>query len=223
VDPRIVHARELYAEYDVLARSGDYHAIFSLLDTIEEVYNAVNHYRNAFEVGVIDNNRGAAMLTIALYRDSIPPAADPFTGISTDSLVTLASIHIHRAISTYEQWDLKFSGKSGDEMQELIQSGFTEGLGAWDADMRKSFLENRIREMESAQIENKRRLSVCYSNLGLVYRYRGEYETAAKQYVKAIDLWDRNLDAENNLNILLNKPLRKRNLIQRLFPPEKLQ
>jgi tetratricopeptide (TPR) repeat protein len=108
-------------------------------------------------------------------------------------------------------------------MQELIQAGFMEGLDAWDDELRNSFLKNRIREMESAQIENKRRRSVCYSNLGLVHRYWGDYEAAAEHYMKAIQLWDRNLDAENNLNILLNKPLRKRNLLQRLFPPEKQQ
>jgi tetratricopeptide (TPR) repeat protein len=221
VDPRIVHARELYAGYDIHAHSGDYYAIFGLLDSIEEIYHATAHYRDAFEVGVIENNRAAAMLTIALYRDSIPEAADPFAGVPTDSLVSLASYHVHRAISTYERWNLKFSDKSREEMREMIQPGFVKGLEGFEEEMTRSYLETRIREMESAQVENQRRLSVCYSNLGLVHRYRGEYETAAAQYMKAIELWNRNLDAENNLNILLNKPLRKRNFIQKLFPPDK--
>jgi tetratricopeptide (TPR) repeat protein len=221
VDPRIVHARELYTGYDIHARSGDYYAIFSLLDSIEEIYNKTDHYQDAFEVGVIENNRAAALLTIALYRDSIPEAADPFAGVPTDSLVSLASNHVHRAISTYEKWNLKFSDKSRNEMRKMIQPDFMKGLEGLEEEMTHSYLETRIREMESAQVENRRRLSVCYSNLGLIYRYRGEYETAAEQYMKAIELWDRNLDAENNLNLLLNRPLRKRNFIQKLFPPDK--
>jgi hypothetical protein len=48
-----------------------------------------------------------------------------------------------------------------------------------------------------------------------------DYEKAINNYQKAIDLWDQNLTAENNLNILLGKPLKKRNLIQKLFPPKR--
>jgi len=223
VDPRIVHARELYAGYDTHAREGDYYSVFSLLDSVEAIYKATEHYRGAFEIGVIDNNRAAALLTIALYRDTIPEAADPFAGIPTDSLVSLASNHIQRAISTYEQWNLKYSDKAGEELRDMILPGFMNGLEAHDEEAVQSYLENRVKEMESAQIENDRRLSVCYSNLGLVYRYWGDYEAAANHYMQAVELWDRNLDAENNLNILLNKPLKKRNLIQKLFPPEREQ
>jgi tetratricopeptide (TPR) repeat protein len=94
-------------------------------------------------------------------------------------------------------------------------------LGSSDPDLREKYLRTRTEEILEALEENPRRLSVCYTNLGLIYRYRGEYIKAAEQYKKAIELWDRNLDAENNLNKLLNKPLRKRNFIQRMFPPSK--
>ena len=76
-------------------------------------------------------------------------------------------------------------------------------------------------QWEKALLENNRRLSVCYTNLGLISRFQGNYEDAVKQYEKALALWDRNLDAENNLNKLLNRPIKKRNIIQTLFPPEK--
>ena len=35
VDPRIIQARELYGQYDQVARSGDFYAVFDLLDSIE--------------------------------------------------------------------------------------------------------------------------------------------------------------------------------------------
>ena len=36
------------------------------------------------------------------------------------------------------------------------------------------------------------------------------------------ELWDRNLTAKNNLNVLLGQPMEKRNVIQRMFPPDRL-
>lgn len=223
LDPRVVQARELYGEYDVYARTGDYHAIFVLLDSIEQIFNATDHYRESFELGVLDNNRAAAMLTIALYRDSIPEAADPFAAITTDSLVSRAAFHIYRAIETYEGWNLKYAERSQEEIRQMIEPAFLSGLETYSQELKDDFMETRIREIELALGENNRRLSVCHSNLGLVFRYRGEYESAVSQYEKALELWDRNLDAENNLNRLLDRPLRKRNIIQRLFPPEKDQ
>jgi len=83
------------------------------------------------------------------------------------------------------------------------------------------FLENRVQEIIMAQGENDRRLSVCRTNLGVVYRYQGAYLEAVQQYEMAIELWDRNLEAENNLNKLINKPLKKRSIIQKIFPPER--
>ncbi|MCK4748009.1 MAG: tetratricopeptide repeat protein, partial [Bacteroidales bacterium] len=68
---------------------------------------------------------------------------------------------------------------------------------------------------------NNRRLSVCHTNLGVIYRHQGAYVEAAEEYQKALALWDRNLEAENNLNKLLNKPLKKRNMMQKLFPPNR--
>ena len=78
VDPRILPARELYAGYDDYARSGNYFRIFNLLDSIEQIYIATPHYRESFETGVLNNNRSAALLTIALYQDSIPAFHNPW-------------------------------------------------------------------------------------------------------------------------------------------------
>ena len=69
--------------------------------------------------------------------------------------------------------------------------------------------------------ETDRRLSVCYTNLGVIERTRGNYQEAIMNYEKALNLWDRNLEAENNLNRLLGRPIKKRNLLQKLFPPDR--
>ncbi len=49
----------------------------------------------------------------------------------------------------------------------------------------------------------------------------GSAEGARRLYEKAIELWDRNYTAQDNLAILHNQPVKKRSMLSRLFPPEK--
>ena len=218
VDPRIQHARELYEQYDKIASTGDYYRIFALLDSISVLYRGIPHYAEAFELGVLHNNRAAAQLTMALYRDSIPESAFPYSELSTDSIVAMAEHNIRKAVALYEVWNLRFEGKEDVEISQIIEVEFMVGL---DPDLADKYLTNRVKEIRTSLVENQRRLSVCYTNLGLVYRLWEEYPEAVIQYEKAIALWERNLDAENNLNKLLGRPLKKRNIIQKLFPPSK--
>ncbi|MFO7669967.1 MAG: tetratricopeptide repeat protein [Bacteroidales bacterium] len=220
-DPRIKPARELYSQYDGVARGGNFRAVFDLLDSIERIYSATEHYRGSFETGVIENNRAAAFLTLALYGDSIDHDKNPFYSIKADSLVKLADLHVRKAIFIYESWGLEFEGLDETEIAEVIKPGFISGFSEEEPEDVMKFLENRVQEIITAQGENDRRLSVCRTNLGVVYRYQGAYMEAVEQYEMAIERWDRNLEAENNLNKLLNKPLKKRSIIQKIFPPER--
>jgi len=219
VDPRIIKARELYSGYDGYARTGDFYRIFELLDSIEQIYLETEHYRGSFEIGVLENNRAAALLTIALYGDSIPQADNPFHTPEADSVAHLAMFHARKAIRTYDSWNLKFEGKTGQEIRDMIRAGFVEGFDPADPGQADRYLSNRVGEIETALRENNRRLSVCHTNLGVIYRYQGDYPKAIKQYEIALAFWDRNLEAENNLNRLLNKPIKKRNILQKIFPP----
>ncbi len=221
VDPRIAAARKLYTQYDQVAGTGDYFRILALLDSIEKIYLETEHYRASFEIGVLENNRAAALLTIALYGDSLAPERNPFHTLETDSVVRLAGSHVLKAIETYGSWNRKFGGLNEQEIRTVIGAGFMEGLDGYDPRQVERYLSNRVREIGTALRENDRRLSVCHTNLGIVYRYSGAYEEAVREYETALSLWDRNLDAENNLNKLLNRPVKKRNILQKLFPPKK--
>jgi tetratricopeptide (TPR) repeat protein len=221
IDPRTVHARELYTQYDAYARSGDFFKVFSLLDSIEQQYRAIDHYRNSYETGVLYNNRAAACLTISLYEDSIPAHYNPFASLPADSIIRLAEDYALTAISIYQRWDSLYAGKASGQISEFIQASFLSGLGHVDKDLQMEYLRARVAEIEGAQAEHDRRVSVCLTNLGVIYRMKGEYEEAVKHYEMALSLWDRNLEAENNLNKLLNRPLKKRNVIQKLFPPDR--
>ena len=108
-----------------------------------------------------------------------------------------------------------------DQIRELIEPGIVAGIDLLYGDMIQDIIDARAKEIYKTIAESGRRLSVCYTNLGVIYRQRGEFEKAIRQYEKALELWDRNLDAENNINILLGHPLKKRNIIQKLFPPDR--
>lgn len=216
VDPRIVEARTLYEKYNLYAQNSDFDDIFSLMDSIESIYSSIDHYKNSYEVGVLYNNRSASYLTMTLI------AEDAETDVQ-DSLIDLAEAASSISINIYSQWLEDFQKKTSEEIENLIKPDFFIGLESYDAEEQHKFLSNRIKEMKNAQLETPRRLSVSYTNMGVIYRHRLQYEAAAKSYQKAIELWDRNLTAENNLNILLGRPIKKRSLIQKLFPPERDQ
>lgn len=216
-DPRIKQARELYEKYNKYASLNDFENIFSLLDSVENIYKSENHYKESFEVGVLYNNRAAAFLTMAIYENT----PEEYSLLSKDSLLRTAQKSANKSISIYENWLEIYSDKSKSEINEIITIDFLTGLEQYSEKDKKRFLENRIKEIETAQYETKRRLSVAYTNLGIIYRHFEQYEKTIDCYTKAIELWDQNLTAENNLNILLGKPLKKRNLIQKLFPPKR--
>jgi tetratricopeptide (TPR) repeat protein len=219
VDPRIRPARELYEKYNSLAAAGDYNAVFRLLDSVESIYQKHPHYRNSFETGVLSNNRAAAYLTIALYRDSLPQKEKIFPQVSEDSLVEMAEKEVEYALAFYNDWKKKYAGFDREKWREMIGHEFRKGLKDYSQEEKEKFLSNRLDEFEITQTEIDRRLSVSHTNLGMIHRYRENYDSALLHYTRAMELWEDNISAENNLNVLLNKPKKKRGLLRKLFPP----
>lgn len=213
-DPRVKFARELYEKYNNYAVQNDFENVFALLDSVEFIYKSVDHFSESFEVGVLYNNRAAAYLTMAIY-ESKPEA---FMLLTKDSLLNLAQKSVQTSITIYENWLEKYSDKNSEQIEQILQDNYLIGLENYSK--KEKFIKSRIKEIETAQYETERRLSVAYTNLGIIYRHFEQYENAINNYQKAIELWEQNLTAENNLNILLGKPLTKRNLIQKLFPPK---
>ena len=214
VDPRVVPARKLYENYNLFAQENKLDSILWLMDTIESIYAKVEHYKTSFEVGVLYNNRTATCLIYAGYEEDVNVR---------DSLLKVAGQSINKSITIYENWLKTYDGKSEQELELVLKNGFLVGLEGYEEEDQQKYLQKRVQEITMAQTETKRRLSVSYTNLGLVYRQQLKYEDAALSYQKAIESWDRNLTAENNLNKLMGRPEKKRNLIQKIFPPERVQ
>lgn len=216
-DPRVKTAREIYKSYNEYATQNDFEGIFNLLDSVEFIYKSVPHYKESFEIGVLYNNRSAAYLTMAIYNNR----SEAYSLFSKDSLLKSAQSSAHKSISIYESWLNEYENIDTEQIRNSIKDKFIVGLDNYSVKDTDRFLNARVKEIETAQYETKRRLSVAYTNLGIIYRHFEDYENAIKSYQKAIELWDQNLSAENNYNILLGKPLKKRNLIQKLFPPKR--
>lgn len=217
IDPRIKQARVLYERYNYFAQLGDVDSIFWLLDTIESIYSKHEHYKNSFEVGVLYNNRAALYLTLALQTET----NQEFSTLG-DSLFNLAENSSKKSIFLYKDWLKKYQDSAEETIANSLENDFLFGLEDIEPTIKSKIFNKRKEEIKESLIETKRRLSVSYTNLGVVCRYKKEYEMAAQYYKKAIDLWDKNLTAENNLNILLGRPIKKRNMIQKLFPSERI-
>ena len=212
-DPRIVKARILYENYNALAQKNAFDSVFILMDSIEGIYKSIDHYKESYEIGVLYNNRAAAFITRALYT------GDTVNNIGVlDNDISLAKKAAEESIEIYTKCLTRFQDKNALELEEIISQDFFIGLEDYSIKQKKKYLKNRIKEVRDSQTETARRLSVSYTNLGIIYRIQHDYESAANSYKKAMDLWDKNLTAENNLNILLGRPIKKRNFIQKLFP-----
>ena len=224
VDPRIIPAMELYSGYDELAVQNHFNPVFKLLDSVESIYHTIPHYKDSYEAGVLYNNRTAAFLTMAIHIDSLVVAAGSaeWKLMSKEQLLNLAEEAVKTSIRIYEHWLENFSRLPEEEISRYIENKFLSGLSGYTDKEQLKFLERRVKEIEDAQLETPRRLSVSYTNLGIIHRHREDYENAMISYQKAIELWEENLAAENNLNLLLGKPLKKRTFIQKMFPKERV-
>ncbi len=217
-DPRVKKAREMYARYNDLAMSNDYLGIIHLMDSIQEIYQSIPHYRDSYEVGVLHNNRSAAYLSLYLQR--VQQGVNTATQFSKDSLLCRSEDFAQRSIQNYTFWLERYQNQSKKELRKNIQSEFLTGLEDYTLKEQQKFLDHRVESMQKALTEVNRRLSIAFTNLGIVYRHREQYKTAMEHYTKALDLWDKNLTAENNRNILLGQPLKKHRVIDKFMPAE---
>lgn len=224
-DPRTVEARLAYQHYNQLARSGEYLAVKETLDSVENYYAAYPHYQDSYEIGVACVNRAALYLTVGLHIDSLRVNHELgfLSDLTKKGLFDLAEEELHHALRIYSDWDSVYGQLNEAQLKEQLKENFFIGLEAYSDEEKSRFFDQRLKDLEDAQWETDRRLSVAYTNLAMVYFHRDNFEEAARLFKKAVDLWEDNLNAKNNLNRMLGRPLEKRNFIQKLFPKSRDQ
>ncbi|TVR43666.1 MAG: hypothetical protein EA394_00920 [Bacteroidia bacterium] len=213
VDPRVKEARLMYARYNTYAAGSDYEMVLTLLDSIEKVYTSVPHYRYSYEMGVIHNNRASVFLTLAL--------SDTARQEIRQSFFALAERHLLRGIDYYNDWMAFFGHQSEEEIRAVIEKDFSSDSILVTHDNLSAIIQNRVQEIQTARVETPRRLSVSYTNLGIIRRHENQLEEAYEYYAKALELWEENHAAKNNMNILFGKPPEKQSFLRKLFPPDR--
>ena len=223
-DPRVVKAKLLYKKYNQYVADNNYSQVLEVLDSIDNIYASVEHYASSFERGVVYTNQAAFYLTIGIYRDSINPQLldkIPFSTYSKDSLLKIAKVYTDKSIQAYQQWQKEYENLNEKQMYKKIEPEFRFDDPEIDKELASKYISKRVEDITFALKELERRLSVSYTNLGIIMRHQEKYDAAIKYYKKAIELWDRNYSAKNNLNILLGRPQEKPSIIEKIFPPEK--
>lgn len=218
-DPRILPAKELYLQFDKELESDEYVQALSLLDQMLAIYRSTPGYENSYEIGVLLNNKATVFLveleTELLTNENVEKN-------ELTKPLAVAADYTNQAISIYESWMQDMGSLSEEQINERISPYFKKDDPAFGDMNVNKLLKKRVNLILDAQIETPRRLSVSLTNLGMINRYLGNLEEARAHYEKAIELWDRNYTAQDNLAILHNQPVKKRSMLSRLFPPEKI-
>ena len=217
-DPRILPAKELFLTYDKELESDEYIQALSLLDQMLAIYRSTPGYENSYEIGVLLNNKATVYL--------VELETELLTGENVDRQALIeplmvAAEYTNEAIAIYENWMKDMGSLSEEQIKERISPYFKPDDPAFAGMKASKLLKKRVNLIADAQLETPRRLSVSLTNLGMISRYLGNLEEAKAHYEKAIELWDRNYTAQDNLAILLNQPVQKRSMISRRFPPER--
>lgn len=209
-DPRVIDARVKMREYNELMSENEIGLALLVLDQVEEIYTKAPGYADSYELGVILNNRGSVFL-IKVETDLIKEEE-----LDTDNLIQ-AKQYIKSSIDIYTSWLNKISTMERDDIHSMILPFFLENDPVFtNLDLNK-IIEKRVDDIMASKIETKRRLSVSYTNLGIVHRYERDFEEAMRQYEEALELWSDNHVAKNNLNQLFGLPPEKRNILKEMF------
>lgn len=220
-DPRILESKRSYSKLQDLIGENLFQDALFLLDTIEKNYQQIEEYHDSFELGVIYNDRASIYLIMAeteylKFKDS-----ENLKRAYLDSLLKKARVNIDQSIRIYRRWLNLINSISDQAIGEKVASSFQKSRSAFDGFDLMEIIAKRTKEIILSRLETPRRLSVALTNLGIIERYDGNIGKSEKCYNDAIQLWEENHVAKNNLNILKGRPMEKRGILKSLFPPKK--
>jgi len=213
-DPRIYNARKLLTIFDSKGNTLSVAEAFNYLDSAFTIFDNLPDYKSSFEKGVIYNNKCSVLLIKALYDST---ASDHEKSI----LLNLSLNYCDSSIAVYNKWIDEWGNLSEEEIREKITPMMSNNPGAFQGLSFDKILNRRVRNLVTAQIETPRRLSVCMTNKGTIFRHMMQADSAFFYYNHALALWKENRTAESNLSVLMGGEPVKPSLIKSLFPPDK--
>ena len=209
-DPRIIDARLKMTEYNRLMADNEPDLALLLLDHVEDIYMNTPGYPESYEPGVIHNNRGSIFLIKAekYFLENKKPDMEN---------LAQARKHIEKGIQIYKGWLDKVTPMEKNRVRSMVLPCFQADDPAFTGLDLEKIIEKRVDDIMVSKTETLRRLSVSYTNLGIVFRYEGNPEESGECYKKAIELWPDNYVAKDNLNRLMGLPPEKRSIIRQIF------
>jgi len=171
-------------------------------------------YKNSFETGVIFNNRCSGLLLMALYDTTV-------SEWEKRTILELSMNYCDSAISVYNSWMNEWGGLSEGEISSRLTEFMCSEDNAFKGRNFNKLIRRRIKNIETAQIETPRRLSVSYSNKATIFRHCLEPDSAMCYYRKAISAWGDNRTARSNVSVLMGGDPIEPGLIESLFPPDR--
>ncbi|MBF0239754.1 MAG: hypothetical protein HQM12_18805 [SAR324 cluster bacterium] len=220
-DPRVVEAKIKFTQYNDLIKGQQYAQALNVLDEIESIYLKVPGYSDSFEMGVVYNNKGSVYLIQTETQYLVDEkGTDPEILME---YLNKAQNYIETSIQIYEDWNQRMGHLDQESVYQSTIPYFDKDDPAFDGYQVDKLISRRVEELLISQTETNRRLSVSYTNLGIVSRYKDKPEDAKKFYEKAILLWAENHTAKNNLRVLSGQPIQERGVLEKLFPQERIQ
>lgn len=213
-DPRVYEARKMLIQYDNLMKELKYLETFPILDSIYNVFNSTPGYEGSYEFGVIYNNRASVYISMALYDSLISKD-------EKDNMLRIAEENVMKSINVYNHWIDSVGKMSDNDIQKMVELSFNSQKQAFEGKNIQNIINKHIEDLIFAKIETPRRLSVSYTNLGIIQRHQLKTEEALLSYTKAITIWKDNFAARSNLNVLMGKAPEDRSIIDKLFPPDR--
>jgi hypothetical protein len=212
-DPRVIEPRFMLVRYNKLMAEKKFSSAFPVMDSVEHIFLTVPGYDQSFELGIVYNNRASVYISMALYSGC--------DSTEKQHLLKLAEKNTIDCINLYENWLNRNEKLTKTEILRQVQPFFPENDKAFKDRNYRQILNKRVKDIVLAQKETTRRLSVAYTNLGIIQRHQYLQNKAIESYIKAITLWKDNPTASSNLNVLFGKPPKDRSVIKKLFPPKK--
>lgn len=212
-DPRLLPARGYLLRSDRCMQEGKFTEALLLNDSAAAIITGLPCYRDSYETGVLENNRGSARMGMAIYQ--------PGDSLRKQELLYQAETHIRTAITVYEKWMAWYEVSSHESLLKETAGCFRKDDPALKGKVIDDLIAKRVSDLELARVETPRRLSVAWANLGMVQRHQYRQDSALESYLKALRLWKRNPTAKNNLNMLLGRPPEDESILDQLFPPDR--
>ncbi|OFX80978.1 MAG: hypothetical protein A2X12_05350 [Bacteroidetes bacterium GWE2_29_8] len=213
-DQRVISGRIKLDKFDNLMKARKYSEALPLIDTVYNIYDNALGYEGSFEFGLLFNNRASVFLSMTLYDSLISKE-------EKENLLKLAFENITKSISIYEQWIDSVGKLNKEEIQSFVASAFRKDKVNFEGKDIEAIIKKRVDDIIFAKMETPRRLSVSYTNLGIIQRHQYKQQEALISYEKAITLWKDNFTARSNFNVLMGKPPEDRSIIEKLFPPDR--